>query len=84
MKTHPVGATLVHADTRKLTVSFRNFVRSAYKDLHKCEPTVIRLVTSRAGSHIICSSERLADSLTWVLLSIRYQKWWFNRWTNQK
>jgi len=72
-----------HTERTKLTTTFHNFVRGGYKDLHKFEPTVIRLVTSRTRSHFICWSGRLADSLTWVLLSITYQKWWFNRWTNQ-
>ena len=43
-----------HTERMKLTVIFHNFVRGAYKDLHKFEPTVISLVTSRTRSHFIC------------------------------
>jgi len=54
----------IHTEMMKLIVTFCNFMRTAYKDLHKFEPTVIRLVTSKTGSCFICSSGRLADSLT--------------------
>lgn len=74
----------IHTERMKLIVTFFcNFVISAYKNLRKSEPTVIRLVTSGTGSYFICSSGRLADSLTWILLSFIYQKQWFNRQTHQ-
>ena len=75
MKIHPVGAKLVHADTRKgWNLSLFVILWKVLKDLHKFEPTFIWLVTCRTESNFICSIGRFADCLTWVLLSIKYQK----------